>query len=122
MLPPLGQPGGTHSRMVGRVPMQKHIAALPQQKRMDRQIRFGGTVAIQGRDESTVAIVIPLYEVKIAVWMTGDEVIHPAEGMPHRLTGRWQRRPAKIENIATQDEGMGPSSGLMNRHFVPRRL
>lgn len=122
MLPPFGQPGGTHSRMVGRVPMQKHVAALSQQKWMDSQVRLGGTVTIQSRYESTVAIVITLNEVKIAVRMTGDEVIHPAEGMPYRLTGRWQRRPAKVENIAAQDEGMGPSSGLMNRHFVPRRL
>jgi hypothetical protein len=89
---------------------------------MDSQIGSGSTVTIQGRHEAAIAIVVPLDEVKIATGMTGDQLIHPAEGVPHRFVGRRQRGPAKVENIAAQDKRLGPSGGSVNRNLMSRRL
>ena len=69
-----------------------------------------------------VAVVIALHEVKIAPRIAADEIVDPAEGMLHCVMGRGQRGPAKIENVAAQNERLGLAGSGVNGLLVPRRL
>ena len=105
--------------MIGRIAMQKDVFALPQHVSMQRQIGAHGAVASPRTDEAAVAIVVPLHEMKIALRVAGDQIVQPADGVLHGLFRRGQRGPAKIKNVATQNERPGPRSRLVNRGQMP---
>lgn len=61
-------------------------------------------------------------EVKIAVGIAAGEIVDPAEGVANGGVGRGKGGPAKVKNVAAQDERIGVGGGGVDGCFVPRGL
>ena len=89
---------------------------------MDGQVGTVGTIGFEGGDEAAVAVVVALHEMKIATWVTPDQVVDPTDGMPDCFVGTGQRRPAEIKNITAKDESFRLTGSRVNCGLVSRRL